>query len=166
MAVPAEPYYGKYHGHKTTYLAAVEAALRADGGPDAAVAWLVGDSSLDNKFWLGQALEPAVNGMERVLEPPVSRPDVCHYVNKAAAARGAAVKCVNCAIEESRIASRSHSAFPAQDKFCRDHLRPQDTLIVSVGGNDIALAPSCCTALNMATLLCCCPTKALESAAG
>merc|ERR1719399_2032201 len=40
-----------------------------------------------------------------------------------------------------------------QDEFIRDNLRADDTLVVSVGGNDIALRPTAATIFNMATLL-------------
>eukprot|EP00964_Phaeocystis_antarctica_P075395 scaffold46517_cov50-Phaeocystis_antarctica.AAC.1 len=35
----------------------------------------------------------------------------------------------------------------AQDQFVRDHIEATDTLVVSVGGNDVALRPSVATAL-------------------
>ncbi len=37
----------------------------------------------------------------------------------------------------------------AQDAFIRDHITRDDVLIVSVGGNDIALSPTLRTAVNM-----------------
>jgi len=158
MAVPAEPYYGKYHGHKTTYLAAVEAALRADGGPDAAVAWLVGDSSLDNKFWLpcSRTRTPAVNGFEAVLSPPSMKRDVAYWTNKyladAPPSGTPAPFCINAAVEESTIGNRKGALLP-QDEFVRDQMRAEDTLIVSVGGNDIALRPTAATAASILALV-------------
>ena len=40
----------------------------------------------------------------------------------------------------------------AQDQFVRDHIEATDTLVVSVGGNDVALRPSVATALSMLML--------------
>merc|ERR1712217_906891 len=39
------------------------------------------------------------------------------------------------------------------DQFINDHITAGDYLIVSVGGNDIALRPSLCTMLNMFMLV-------------
>ena len=44
-----------------------------------------------------------------------------------------------------------------KDAFIRDHISSEDTLIVSVGGNDIALSPLLCTVLNISMLICCTP---------
>lgn len=49
----------------------------------------------------------------------------------------------------------------AQDKFVRDNISSNDILIVSVGGNDIALAPTPCTIASIAGLMCL-PTPCLE----
>ena len=60
--------------------------------------------------------------------------------------------CVNCAIEESTLGSRS-SALKPQDEFVRDHIADGDVLIASVGGNDIALRPSLATMASMTSLI-------------
>merc|ERR1712224_165317 len=39
-----------------------------------------------------------------------------------------------------------------QDAFIRNHIRSQDTLVVSVGGNDVALKPSVKTAISALTM--------------
>lgn len=41
-----------------------------------------------------------------------------------------------------------------QDIFLRDNILENDILIVSIGGNDVALAPTPCTIASMAGLLC------------
>jgi hypothetical protein len=45
----------------------------------------------------------------------------------------------------------SCAAIPAaeQDRFVKEHITAEDVLVVSVGGNDIALAPSIGTILSM-----------------
>ena len=45
-----------------------------------------------------------------------------------------------------------------QDKFIRDSLTEDDILVVDVGGNDVALRPTCGIILNMALLLYLTPT--------
>ena len=42
----------------------------------------------------------------------------------------------------------------SQDKFIQNNIQQDDILIVSVGGNDIALYPTPCTILSMAGLIC------------
>lgn len=55
------------------------------------------------------------------------------------------------------LCSRFHCAPLPQDRFIRSHLTERDYLIVSVGGNDLALAPVLATILNIVPLLCCTP---------
>ena len=45
-----------------------------------------------------------------------------------------------------------------QDKFIRESLTEDDILVVDVGGNDVALRPTCGIILNMALLLYLTPT--------
>ena len=52
-----------------------------------------------------------------------------------------------------------------QDIFIQQNIREEDVLIVSVGGNDIALRPNNCTICNMAMLMKCCPLLCLEHCA-
>jgi len=69
--------------------------------------------------------------------------------------------CINCAVEESSIGSRACGRLLEQDVFIRDKITQGDVLVVSVGGNDIALSPSLCTILNMISLICCTSTSCL-----
>ena len=67
----------------------------------------------------------------------------------------------NIAVEATTLNERCRRLRP-QDKFIRDNISSQDVLIVSIGGNDIALAPTPCTICSVAGLLCL-PTGCLES---
>ena len=40
-----------------------------------------------------------------------------------------------------------------QDLFLRDHIDPDDIIVASVGGNDIALAPSLMTIISLISVL-------------
>lgn len=40
-----------------------------------------------------------------------------------------------------------------QDRFIRDNIRENDILIVSIGGNDVALCPTPCTIVSMLGVL-------------
>jgi len=76
---PSHLFYHTYHGHAVEHLRLLHARL-----PQAHRVWLVGDSSLDNKFWLldtAAPLPPAENGLAALLSPPRSYPDVAHHLN-------------------------------------------------------------------------------------
>ena len=70
---------------------------------------------------------------------------------------------VNCSVEESRIASRACGNLLPQDEFIRDNISSEDTLVISLGGNDIALRPSCCTILSILPLLLFSTTSCIEN---
>jgi len=78
---------------------------------------------------------------------------------------GNATFCLNAAVEESTIADRERKGperLHPQDIFIRDHITENDYLVVSVGGNDIALAPGFFTIVNMAVLTYLVPTWAIR----
>ena len=110
--------------------------------------YLAGDSSLDSKYWYRTSAS-AVNGYERVIRPPKCKCDLAFYLNAHFAQAKLSQCAINCAIEESTLANRANGALLPQDEFIRDHIQRNDTLIVSVGGNDIALRPSFRTIWNM-----------------
>jgi hypothetical protein len=171
-AVAARDYYATYHAAS---LRLVASALREGGAggagsgsaapPRRSLVWLAGDSSLDNKFWLpGSRRTPACNGEERALRFAAGIPaelpqDVAHCVNTVLASRagggvsGARFACVNAAVEESRLADRAGGRLLPQDVALRDGLADGDVVIVSVGGNDIALNSSLATKAALAALL-------------
>jgi hypothetical protein len=151
MKLSAISYYGEYHGHPLPDLETVLAHLPNGRG----VIYLVGDSTLDNKYWLGGQREPATNGYERLLKPPQAVPDVTHHLNKALIERGEGDKlvAVNTAIEESTLGLRDGGKLLPQDAFVREHIGEPDVLVVSCGGNDIALRPTALTIASIATLL-------------
>lgn len=125
-----------------------------------------GDSSLDNKYWvLDQPRREACNGYEHVLHPPEMVPDVAYWLNEQLkggdASRPSAA--INGAVEATTLASRLSRGLNSNDRFVRDNMRDGDVLVVSVGGNDIALAPSCATVCNMIGLVCCQPTSMIRS---
>lgn len=145
----ASAFYGEWAGHTTSDLSLLLANLPAK----VPKVWLLGDSSLDNKAWPpASSWRPACNGYEVILEPPRSRPDIAYFLNKEFETRGIEYVCINGAVEESTLGSRASSLKP-QDEFVRDHLAPDDILICSVGGNDIALRPSLSTVTSMTSLV-------------
>lgn len=149
--VPAKEYYGTWSGHEVEHLGAVHAALRRD---HASLIFLAGDSSLDNKAWFEDEA-PALNGYEKVLRPPEMKTDVCYWMNHEALGRELRhLACLNTAVEATTLSDRTGGLLPP-DRFIHDHITADDYLVVSVGGNDIALRPSLCTILNMLILVRC-----------
>ena len=161
--INANSYYATYHGHEETYLAEVHSRLRR--GSDKSCIWLAGDSSLDNKFWFRDNAF-AVNGYEAILAPPRMKQDVCYWVNALAKERNAPYFCVNTAVEATSLSDRSCNCLLSQDRFIRDNITGEDILVVSVGGNDIALAPLLCTIINIIPLVCCTPDFCLTPCGG
>lgn len=170
-------FYAEYHGHKLEHLESVVAyyrGVKAAGEIDGII-YLAGDSSLDNKFWFNDKA-PATNGYENILNPPVSKKDIAYWLNLKEQERadtvgarvctdthdGRRYAVINCAIEESCVGDRSRGRLLPQDAFIRDHITADDVLVVSVGGNDIALKPSPATILNILTLVKCVPFYCLD----
>lgn len=124
---------------------------------------MLGDSSLDNKAWVGGARSrqprvKAVNGFEAVLDPPESVRDVAYFLNKRAARSGGRAACMNCAVEASTLASRRRffgmkRSLWQHDEFAAAHTQRGDAWAVSIGGNDVALKPSLMTIISMLRLV-------------
>mmetsp|Transcript_11814 Transcript_11814/g.31965 ORF Transcript_11814/g.31965 Transcript_11814/m.31965 type:complete len:346 (-) Transcript_11814:357-1394(-) len=171
LKVASGEYYSEYYGHRVADLTKVLEGLRSER-PEASTIWLAGDSSLDNKHWLfpdtmhsqaasrprvmmdTTATAAACNGYGHVLTPPRMVKDVNYFVNWELERQGVDAYSLNCAREESTIQDREgERGLMPQDLFIKDNIRPGDTLVVSVGGNDIALRPTPATIVSMAMLL-------------
>lgn len=150
--VEHQSYYATYHGHLVTDLHQIYDSLKRQGYQQ--FIWLAGDSSLDNKYWLlSQPRKPAINGYQQILTPPLCVQDICYWLNQSLAARHLPIAAMMTAIEESTLAQRGQGQpLLSQDQFIQDHLQPNDYLVVSVGGNDIAFKPSLMTIVHLANL--------------
>lgn len=143
-------FYGEYHGHKVLHLKMLLNGLKHIN-PHKNYIYLAGDSSLDNKYWLPTyQIKKAINGYQHILSPPDMKQDISYNLNKILENSKYCV--INAAIEESTIAKRVNGLLP-QDKFINEHIQNDDILIVSVGGNDIALSPSIPTMWNMGVMM-------------
>jgi hypothetical protein len=158
-------FYSQYHGHPIQSLATLHQSLRKQGKR---IIWLLGDSSLDNKYWVHFDTATPCNGYERVMTPMVIA-DVCYWLNESLSRNDSPYAAINCAVEASTlypsqegeniyiqfIVSISQKwtdpswegydrrdALLGHDEFVRKNLEKDDIIIVSVGGNDIALNPS------------------------
>ncbi|KAL3918567.1 MAG: hypothetical protein SGPRY_005965 [Prymnesium sp.] len=154
--VSAHAFYASYFGHEPELLEAVLSDLRHAGeGEERSCIFLAGDSSLDNN--------PAVNGYERVLAPPEQKCDVAFWLNQEAVRRGRRdLFALNTAVEATSLNDRAFCHLLPQDALIRRRIQPRDFLIVSVGGNDLALVPVIATILNIVPLLCCTPISLIE----
>eukprot|EP01062_Namystynia_karyoxenos_P036916 TRINITY_DN26889_c0_g1_i1.p1 TRINITY_DN26889_c0_g1~~TRINITY_DN26889_c0_g1_i1.p1 ORF type:complete len:366 (+),score=87.89 TRINITY_DN26889_c0_g1_i1:67-1164(+) len=175
-----EPYHGHDPDHLEVL---VRELRRVDaGGAERRCIFFAGDSSLDNKHWLypgahsawameadarhGRFTAPAVNGYEAVLQPPRMVCDVAYWMNRllAESGQGASTFALNTAVEASLLATRVGGCYACcipsvcpdlweQDIVIQNHLRQEDILVISVGGNDIALAPSIFTVAFLLLLM-------------
>ena len=172
-------YYSNYFSHRVKHLQVVLDHLRHGhqqqqrdssssivGGEGASrgIIFLAGDSSFDNKCWFSDSAS-AVNGMEDILSPPVSKMDIAHHLNCEAVRRGSGLAAINCAIEESTVGDRACGRLKEHDVFLRDNVTSNDIVCISVGGNDIALKPSLPTIINILLVTCCTTNSCLESCA-
>jgi len=156
MAPPisSERFYAEYSGHEVALLRPLHDHLRATRGGGRECVFFAGDSSLDNKFWFDTKFE-AVNGYEEVLQPPHMKADICYHFNKELERRGLTrVFALNTAVEATSLNSRSCGCLLAQDRLIQRCITQQDTLLVSIGGNDLALNPVLATVSNIIPLIC------------
>lgn len=135
----SDDYYRTYNGHEIKFLKIIHNKLRSL--PGGSVVWLAGDSSLDNKYWIKSAKIDSPEIYREIL--PQSYPDVAYHMSSLG------IPVINTAVEASTLIGRQTE----QDEFLAAHIQPQDTLIVSVGANDIALKPSPMTIYYMAIIL-------------
>lgn len=150
--ISSADYYSEYHGHRLEDLQAMVEQLPQGRG----TIYLLGDSTFDNKFWLSAPPQPALNGYERILRPPQSTADVTYWINYGleTCGLGGDFCAINTAIEESTLGLRNRGkTLLPQDAFVANAVTEKDVLIVSCGGNDIALRPSACTIASIVPLL-------------
>jgi len=164
LSIDSGDFYSTYLGHSHALLQQICDFARQK---DYNICWLVGDSSLDNKHWLDEQV-PAVSLYEEVLDNKKSKPDIAYQLTKLFHDRekhnqhnkhnqhtlkntktGDKYITINCAVEESTLADRFDGKLNKWDELVRDNIREKDILIVSVGGNDIALKPSASTLMNL-----------------
>lgn len=151
-------FYFQYQGHPISDLSTFHSITRSQR-PHKPIVYLAGDSSLDNKHWISPPfLEPLPAGVrvpaiyDAALAQPWPKPDVAFWLNHFL---GGAATALNCAVEGSTLGERGEGRGKGlldHDVFVRDHITANDILIVSIGGNDIALKPSLATVWHMLRL--------------
>lgn len=160
IQVSSLAFYSEYYGHPISDLKKIYPCLRESSS---SLIWTAGDSSLDNKYWFSNH-SPAVGVYKDLLDPPRSKCDVTYWLNFILEHRKTedkpGVAAINTAVEATTLNSRSFN-LKRHDVFLRDNISKDDILIVSVGGNDVALLPSPCTIFSALFLLSL-PTKCVE----
>lgn len=63
----------------------------------------------------------------------------CPRVNEEAARGNKSLGCLNAAVEATSLNDRAFNRLLPQDAFIRNNIDKDDVLVVSVGGNDVAL---------------------------
>lgn len=128
--------------------------------PDQPIIYLAGDSSLDNKCWVSKddinVEIPEI--YHEAFDKPSPKPDVAFWLNSLLDDRATSL---NLAVEESMLRERANTLLE-HDTFICDNIRAEDILIVSIGGNDIALKPTLSTAASMLQLAYLTPLGSLE----
>jgi hypothetical protein len=165
--VDGSRFYAEYHGHPLLDLATIVAHAA-----DRPIIYLAGDSSMDNKHWFFDGwstkeeqmesnsrkydafIGKAINGYEEILAQKRMVKDICYFVNKEAVARNLDAICVNAAVEESTVGERTSSAsgLLPHDEFIRDNVTAKDVVVLSIGGNDVALKPTAATVASVFAL--------------
>ncbi|OAA72448.1 Esterase, SGNH hydrolase-type, subgroup [Cordyceps fumosorosea ARSEF 2679] len=167
-------FYFEYKGHDIADLTTFFNIVTAHR-PGAPIVYLAGDSSLDNKYWLPtpptssrrNSAAPADHDDDAVpeiyhlaLQTPRPKADVAFWLNRRLGSRATAL---NLAVEASLLRERDGAALLPHDEFIRDRITPEDVLVVSVGGNDIAMRPTPWTVLHMLWLAWLTPLSSIRS---
>lgn len=135
-----EPFYKQYHGHNIRDLQKI-----FDEFKNKPKIWLLGDSSMDNKFFLNDYVKP-LDKFKNIDFMSNPKPDIAHHLNSITDE----YVTINCAVEESTIYIRNDSRLLLeQDSFAAHNLGVNDIMIISIGGNDIAFAQTPETLFNM-----------------
>jgi hypothetical protein len=140
--IDANKFWNNWSGHPVKD---VETVYEQLGTNKERVVWLVGDSSLDNKHWIFEELNNGkyknINGYETLISPNVAVPDVAYHFNQLILDNGLNWLCINASIEESMLRQRQNQLLP-HDLVVQKNIKQNDVLIVSVGGNDVAMMPT------------------------
>ncbi|TKA65434.1 hypothetical protein B0A55_10600 [Friedmanniomyces simplex] len=157
-------FYTEWAGHPVSDLVNVHSTIQTER-PGKPIVYLAGDSSLDNKAWVpssgpgGEPLPAAVpDHYSAFLTSLKPKPDVAFWLNHFLGHNATAL---NTAVEASLLRQRDATLLP-HDEFIRDHIQPEDILIVSIGANDIALSPTASTMRHMFQLAWLTPLSSIE----
>lgn len=147
--IHTEDFYNNYFGHNIDHLQLLINYFRRENKN---IIFLAGDSTLDNKHWIlnnPHKKYKAINGYENILDSPYMIGDISFHINNYL--KNMNYVCINCAVEEATLLNKSHK-LNDQDILIRDNIQKDDILLVSIGGNDIALNPNTNVMINFGLL--------------
>ena len=157
--IDAFEFYRNYSGHTISDLKILLTHLK---NVTTHRVFLAGDSSLDNKHWLfgehkykhskldsPNFTADSVWQYEGLFHPSRCVKDITYWINRLSFSKLGAI---NCAVEATTLGHREFKLLD-QDRFIRENISRDDVLVVSVGGNDIALRPTAATIICMALLI-------------
>ncbi|CAN8064856.1 unnamed protein product [Agarophyton chilense] len=133
-------FYTTYYGHPPSHL---QQLAKCSG--EKPIIWLLGDSTLDNKYWLPfrEELHPDPSHA-RLLDHSLLKRDVSYWLNKLYPEYAT----INCAVEATTVSQRNKRLLP-QDRIVSENFGENDVVVVSLGGNDVALRPSLRTVFSV-----------------
>ncbi|KAJ3380928.1 hypothetical protein HDU92_005683 [Lobulomyces angularis] len=148
-----------YNGHPINDLELILPILRNFNNTENlnknSIIFLAGDSTLDNKYWITEKFrhDVAIGPYAQLLEPPKMVQDVSYHLNNLGISKN--IYTLNTAVEASTLEERltSKNLKDPRDLFIQKNLTENDILVVSVGGNDIALKPTFKTIMAISSLV-------------
>lgn len=143
-----DDYYKKFNGHNVNDLKRI---IKNARNLLTNFVFLLGDSSLDNKYWISKTSKPI--GCYKSVLKGLMKQDVCYFINKELDRQNKNYCCINTAVEGSTISDRIAGKLLTQDLVAKENLTRNDVIVVNVGGNDIALKPTQKTLISLNTLL-------------
>ena len=144
----SKKFYSTEHGHNIVDLKFLKRSLSNNGCER--FIYFAGDSSLDNKLWIKEYNKCVKYAP--MLSPPSAKEDICFWLNKFLLENKSDLTAINTAVEASTLHQRRKKLLK-QDEFIQQNIKPNDILIVSVGGNDLAKQSTVKTKYHMAKLL-------------
>lgn len=115
--------------------------------------YFLGDSTLDNKHWVRNKPQKSLPLFEKNLEYML--PDISFFMNKKLYENNEKYICLNFAVEENHLKNRNNSTnnnlipLNGWEDYVSSNLTENDILIVSIGGNDLALKLNIPIILNL-----------------
>jgi hypothetical protein len=105
-------------------------------------------STLDTKYWFNDPRPPlGLVGYEHVLDPPQCNADITYWLDYHWQTQNVSQVALEPSMQQWRQQPPNERTFRLrpQDRFLRENIQGNDILIVSIGGNDVAMAPTPCT---------------------
>lgn len=166
--IKTQEYYSNWSGHKVELL---EKALKhlKEKSKCERIVFLAGDSSLDNKHWIfpplnksrassykeNQTCTKSLEVYKDFFNPSFMPKDVNYWIGKSLESLQSEEKVcsIMTAVEASTLMKGGKLRSEPQDRFIRKNIKDGDYLIISVGGNDIAMAPTAKTEKHLEELI-------------